>query len=182
MKNKLTTNSILQNIVLFLAAIWLVFIADLFLPLEVFGLKPRSIGGLPGIFAMPFLHGGFGHIISNSVPLLVLLSLLAGTRKNGLGIVISISVLGGILLWLFGRGANHIGASLLVFGLAAYLIVHGIRSKSPLNILLSIGVAFVYGTTLLTGVLPTQPGVSWDGHLFGAIAGGLVAWFYPQVK
>jgi len=178
----LNTNNILQNIVLFLALIWLVFIVDLFLPLEIFGLKPRSLGGLPCIIAMPFLHGGLGHIVSNSVPLLVLLSLLAGTRKNALGIIISISVFGGVLLWLFGRGANHIGASLLVFGLAAYLIVHGIRTKSIPNILLSIGVAFVYGTTLLTGVLPTQPGVSWDGHLFGAIAGGLVAWFYPQVK
>ncbi len=178
----LNTNNVLQNIVLFLALIWLVFIVDLFLPLEIFGLKPRSLGGLPGIIAMPFLHGGLGHIVSNSVPLLVLLSLLAGTRKNALGIIISISVFGGVLLWLFGRGANHIGASLLVFGLAAYLIVHGIRTKSIPNILLSIGVAFVYGTTLLTGVLPTQPGVSWDGHLFGAIAGGLVAWFYPQVK
>ena len=84
MNNKLTANSILQNIILFLAIIWLVFIVDLFLPLEVFGLQPRSFRGLPGIIAMPFLHGGFGHIISNSVPLLVLLSLLAGTRKTPL--------------------------------------------------------------------------------------------------
>jgi len=159
MTNKLTTNSILQNIILFLAVIWLVFIIDFFLPLEIFGLKPRSLSGLPGILAMPFLHGNFGHIISNSVPLIVLLSLLAGTRKNSLGIITSISVLGG---------------SLLVFGLAAYLIVHGIRTKSLPRILLSVGVAFVYGTTLFSGVLPNQAGISWDGHLFGAIAGGLV--------
>jgi len=102
--------------------------------------------------------------------------------KNSLGIIISISVLGGILLWLFGQTANHIGASLLVFGLAAYLIVHGIRTKSMPRVLLSVGVAVIYGTTLFKGVLPTQTGVSWDGHLFGAIAGGLVAWFYPNTR
>ena len=181
--NTYTPTTILQNIILFVAAIWAIFLVDQLLPLsQMLGLRPRSLGGIPGIVAMPFLHGGWRHIISNTVPLVVLLTLLAGTRKNSLGIIVSISLLGGVLLWLLGRGANHIGASLLVFGLAAYLIVHGIKTKSFVNILLSLLVAFIYGTTLLTGVSPMQKGVSWDGHLFGAVAGGLVAWFYPHNK
>ncbi|MGB5599836.1 MAG: rhomboid family intramembrane serine protease, partial [Thiothrix litoralis] len=88
-----------------------------------------------------------------------------------------VTVLGGLLLWLFGRGHSlHIGASGLVFGLAVFLIVSGILEKRTVPLLVSIFVAFTYGTTLLAGILPWQQGVSWDGHLFGGIAGGLVAW------
>jgi membrane associated rhomboid family serine protease len=86
-------------------------------------------------------------------------------------------VLGGVLLWLFGRGhALHIGASGLVFGLAVFLIVSGLREQRIIPLFISVLVAFVYGGTLLGGILPWQSGVSWDGHLLGGIAGALVAW------
>jgi membrane associated rhomboid family serine protease len=172
----------LLSFIVFILLIWLVFILDLFLPLEAYGLIPRHSEGLIGIVAMPFLHGDVGHIISNTVPLFVLLTLLAGSKANSPLIVICIIVLSGILLWLFGRdSAIHIGASGLVFGLASFLIASGILEKRLIPLLISIGVGFFYGSTLLAGVLPGQKGISWDGHLMGAIAGVVVAWVLLKI-
>ena len=159
----------------FLATIWVVFALDRFLPLEVFGLVPRTVGGLVGIVAMPFLHGDFAHLMANSVPLAVTLLLLAGSRANSGAIVLLIALLGGAGLWLFGRQALHIGASGLVFGLIAFHIFAGIFERRLQSVIISCVVGLMYASTLLQGVLPLQRGVSWDGHLFGALAGALVA-------
>lgn len=173
----------LPAVILFLLAIWGVFVLDRFLPLEQYGLIPRDWGGLVGVVTMPFLHANFPHLLNNSVPLAVLLTLLAGSRADSRLAVILVAVAGGLLLWLFGRGHSlHIGASGLVFGLAVFLIVSGILEKRTLPLLVSVFVAFTYGTTLLGGILPWQPGVSWDGHLFGGIAGALVAWLLVRKK
>jgi membrane associated rhomboid family serine protease len=126
---------------------------------------------------MPFLHANLQHILSNTVPLLVLLTLLAGSKARSWEIVSEVIVLGGLLLWLFGRHANHIGVSGLIFGLVAFLIVSGVLERRILPLFVSVVVAFLYGGTLLSGVLPRVGShVSWDGHLFGAVAGGLVAY------
>ena len=162
-------------ILLFLGTIWVVFLFDRFLPLERFGLVPRTLDGLTGVVTMPFLHGNLQHLIGNSIPLTVTLLLLAGSRANSLAIVVLITVLGGAGLWVFGRTALHIGASGLVFGLIAFHIFAGIFERRPTSIVISIVVGLMYATTLLQGVLPMQRGVSWDGHLFGALAGVLVA-------
>lgn len=167
----------LPAVIIFIATIWLVFVFDRFLPLERFGLIPRDVGGLVGIATMPFLHADFGHLSNNTVPLVILLALLAGSRADSRLAVILVAVLGGALLWLFGRDALHIGASGLVFGLAVFLIVSGMLERRTIPLLVSIFVMFMYGSTLLAGVLPWQQGVSWDGHLFGGIAGALVAWW-----
>lgn len=164
-------------IAVFVALIWLVYLADRFLPLESFGLIPRSFKGLAGIVTLPFLHADWTHIMSNSVPLVVLLLLLAGSRANSIDIVVLISLLAGIGLWIFGRTAIHIGASVLVFGLVGFLVCAGFFEKRLLSALIAIGVAVVYGSTLMYGVLPTQSGVSWEGHLIGAISGGLIAYY-----
>jgi len=167
----------LPAVALFLLAIWGVFLLDLILPLERFGLVPRDFGGLLGVVTMPFLHADFSHLLNNSVPLAVLLTLLAGSRADSRLVVVAVTVLGGVLLWLFGRGhALHIGSSGLVFGLAVFLIVSGLREQRIMPLFISVLVAFVYGGTLLGGILPWQSGVSWDGHLLGGIAGALVAW------
>lgn len=165
----------LTGIAVFLAAIWIVFVLDRFLPLEEFGLVPREPRGLIGIIAMPFLHGDFRHLLGNSIPLAVTLLLLAGSRANSNAIVALIVVLGGIGLWLFGRTALHIGASGLVFGLIAFHIFAGFFERRLQSIIIALVVGLLYASTLLQGVLPLQQGVSWDGHLFGAIAGTLVA-------
>jgi membrane associated rhomboid family serine protease len=164
-------------IALFVGFIWLVFFVDRLLPLENFGLIPRSLKGLAGIVTLPFLHADWAHITSNSVPLIVLLLLLAGSRANSIDIVFLISLLAGVGLWIFGREAIHIGASVLVFGLVGFLVCAGFFEQRLLSALIAIGVAIVYGSTLFYGVLPTQSGVSWEGHLIGAISGGLIAYY-----
>lgn len=166
----------LPAVLIFVGLIWLVFLLDRFLPLEQFGLIPRNGSHIVGIVTMPFLHGSWQHIISNTVPLLVLLTLLAGSRANSRTIVLIIIGLGGLLLWLFGRGASiHIGASGLVFGLAVFLILSGLLERRVVPLLIAVFVMFMYGSSLISGILPWQPGVSWDGHLFGGIAGAIAA-------
>lgn len=169
----------LKSIIIFIGIIWAVFLLDRFLPLEKFGLIPRDLDGVFGIIAMTFLHGDLAHIMGNTVPLVVMLLLLAGSRANNIVIVVSIVAIGGLLLWLFGRGNTlHIGASLLVFGLAVFLIVSGILEKRVVPILISVFVAIAYGGILISGIAPWQQGVSWDGHLFGGIGGAIAAWLF----
>ncbi|PID49109.1 MAG: rhomboid family intramembrane serine protease [Proteobacteria bacterium] len=169
----------------FVALIWLVFLSDLVLPgsFDHYGLVPRDMGGLVGIFTMPFLHGNFGHLLSNTVPLLVLLTLLAGSRADSIKVVLVIVILGGLLLWLMGRGASlHIGASGLVFGLAAFLVVSGLLERRPLPLFIAVLVVLLYGSTLVSGLMPWQRGVSWEGHLFGVMAGIAAAWWLARDK
>jgi membrane associated rhomboid family serine protease len=168
----------LYGVLAFVSLIWCVFIVGHVLPfrLESFGITPRTIRGLAGIPAAPFLHENLAHLISNTVPLTVLLILLAGSKPRSWAIVISIVLLGGALLWMFGRTANHIGASGLIFGLIAYLLVSGFREMRFVPMVIAIIVGFFYGGTLASGVLPSWGShISWEGHLFGAIAGVVIA-------
>lgn len=160
-----------KGIALFLASICLVFVADRLLPLEQFGLVPRTAGGLSGILTMPFLHADLSHLFSNLVPLTVLLILLTGSQAHSARVVLLTALGSGALLWAFGRTALHIGASGLVFGLCAFLIAAGALERRPASIAVATLVVLLYGSTLLSGVLPTQSGVSWDGHALGAVAG-----------
>jgi len=143
--------------------------------LEQYGLVPRSVRGIVGIVAMPFLHGDLSHIVSNTIPLVVTLLLLAGSRANSGAIVMLITLLAGAGLWVFGREAIHIGASGLVFGLIAFHIFSGIFERRFKSIVIAFLVGGLYAGTLMNGVLPFQKGVSWEGHLIGAIAGAIVA-------
>ncbi|MCK5918648.1 MAG: rhomboid family intramembrane serine protease [Cocleimonas sp.] len=171
------------SIALFIAAIWLIFLLDRFLPLEKFGLIPRDGEGLFGIIAMTFLHADFQHIMGNTVPLIVLLALLSGSQADSRKIVAFIIVLGGGLLWIFGRSNSiHIGASLLVFGLATFLVVSGLLEKRIIPLMISIFVAIMYGSTLISGILPLKSGVSWEGHLMGGIAGAVTAWLLVRLR
>ena len=167
------------SILIFLAIIWGVYIADLLIPIEFtrFGLVPRTLSGLVGIGTMTLLHGGFNHVLSNTIPLVMLLGLLAGSRLRFWSVVFEITIAGGFMLWLMGRPSIHVGASLLIFGLISYLIVMGILERKIVSMLVAVLVFFFFGSSLFFGVLPIgNKGVSWEGHLFGAIAGGLVAY------
>ena len=139
------------------------------------GLLPRSISGLDGILFMPVLHGSLGHAAANTVPLAILGGLLAVTARRAVFMAsVIIVVLGGTGVWLFGKTAIHVGASGLIFGWFGYLLARGLVEKRPLPLLVSVGVALVYGT-MIWGVLPGQPGVSWESHLLGAVAGVVAA-------
>lgn len=157
------------------AIIVIVFGLDLFLPLERLGLRPRYLSGLTGIIAMPFLHASLTHLLSNLVPLTVLLFLTRLIRPRPLATVVGIAVLGGLLTWVFARGGNHIGASGLVFGLATFLMASGLHARSLTAVAVAVVTLFLYGATILGGVVPTGGAVSWDGHLAGAVAGIVVA-------
>jgi membrane associated rhomboid family serine protease len=165
----------LAGVGMFIAVIWIVFVFDTFLPLETYGLVPRTMRGLTGIITMPFLHGDFKHLLGNTIPLAVTMMLLAGSRANSGAIVVIITLLTGIGLWVFGRTALHIGASGVVFGLIAFHVCAGIFEKRLQSVVLSVVVGLLYASTILQGIVPFQRGVSWEGHLIGAIAGAFVA-------
>ena len=170
---------------LIVAAMWLVFLVNLVLPIDVnrWGLYPRSVSGILGIPLMPFLHASLGHLVGNTIPMIVLLFLLISSRSDGWLIAGSILLLSGILLWIFGRSAVHIGASGLVFGLSSCLIVVGIRERRLIPVSIAILVVLMYGGTMLTGIIPEwRSEVSWDGHALGLLAGGLVGWCFGKPR
>ncbi|MEA2411754.1 MAG: hypothetical protein QOC77_2315 [Thermoleophilaceae bacterium] len=159
------------------ALMWVVEVIDQISggDLEQYGIKPHEGDGLPGIVTAPFLHAGWGHLIGNTVPFLVLGATIA---LSGLVRVAAttgiVALVGGIGVWVFApSGTDHIGASGLVFGYAAYLIARGLFSRNLLHLGVGVFVVAIYGTTLLFGLAP-RDGISWQGHLFGGI-GGIVA-------
>ncbi|MCA9175834.1 MAG: rhomboid family intramembrane serine protease [Planctomycetales bacterium] len=169
-----------HGVLMFIGLLWVVYIASWLVPsILTYGVRPGTLPGLIGVLTMPFLHAGIGHLLSNTIPLAVLLALLAGSRANSVAIVVSIVLVNGLLLWAFSlqRDANHVGASGLVYGLVSFLILSGFLEWRPLSLLVSVIVLVCFGLSTSTwgGMLPRQ-GISWDGHLFGAIAGGLVAY------
>ena len=167
----------IHGVVVFVGAIWAVYAVSLVYPgLDYYGVIPRTPRGLVGIAAMPFLHANLHHLVSNTIPLFVLLILLAGSRAESWEVVVIISCLGGFLLWIFGRPAVHIGASGLIAGLIAFLILAGFLELRIVPLLIALLVGFLYGGSLVLGILPRLGSeVSWDGHLCGAVAGGIVA-------
>jgi len=165
---------------------WIVEILDLlpFFELDRFGIRPRSASGLLGIITGPFLHGGFRHLMVNSLPFIVLggTVLLSGVRVFW-GVTIFVTVLGGLGVWLFaGAFTNHIGVSGVIFGYLGFILARGAFEKSFRSILIASVILIGYGGLLL-GVLPIRTGVSWQGHLFGFLAGvGAARLVYRNVK
>ena len=143
--------------------------------LDSAGIHPRDPEGLTGIVASPFLHAGFGHLIGNTIPFLVLGAAIAvGGLMRTLLVTAIVATVGGLGTWLTAPSNTVvIGASGLVFGYATYLVARGAYSRLPLHVIGGLVVLVIYGSTLLVGLVPT-PGVSWQGHLFGAV-GGVVA-------
>ena len=133
-------------------------------------------GVVRGILLSPLLHADFGHLWANSVPLLILGGLLAlWGAPRFVGSTLVVVVVGGLLVWLFGRPAYHIGASGLVFGYFGCLVALGWYRKSILSIGVAALVTLVYGVSMVAGALPQGGFISWEGHLFGMIAGALAA-------
>lgn len=165
---------ILRFILLLYALLLLSFV----MPITRYGIIPRTAIGLIGIFTAPLLHGGLQHLLSNTVPLLILLFVLLNFYPNkALKTIALIVIAGGSMVWIFGRTANHIGASGLIYGLAAFIISNGFFEKKIIPILISLLIIILYGG-LIWGVLPffNSPRISWEGHLFGAISGVLIAY------
>jgi len=142
------------------------------------GVLPRTWQGLPGIVTFPLIHADWGHLASNSLPLLVLgTAILYFYRPVALRVIGLIYVMPGILVFVAARQNFHIGASGLVYGFAALLLVSGIIRKERSLMALSLLVVFLYGG-LIWGLLPLREGVSWEGHLFGALSGIICAFLF----
>src|SRR5699024_7752917 len=166
-----------------LVTMWVIEFADMILPgrFESLGIRAWDLTHLPGVALAPLLHSTWGHLVSNSAPFLVLGCLVAaeGSRRFW-GVTLLATVIGGIGPWLLAvPGTVTVGASGLVSGYFAYLMIRvftaGSMGHRVLYALIAIAVFTVYGGSMLVGVLPVHVGVSWQGHLFGAIGGATAA-------
>ena len=158
---------------------WAVEVIDL-LPstdLDRWGVRPRTLRGLFGVVLAPFLHSGFGHLFANTIPFLVLGAVIAvGSVGRFVQVSVIVGLTSGLGTWLFAApGTVHIGASGLVFGYLTYLVARGFFAGRILWIIGGVVVLLFYGG-ILWGLLP-RPGVSWTGHVFGAVGGVLAAWY-----
>ena len=161
---------------------WIVFAIEQWnhLSLVEFGIYPRSIEGLKGILFSAFIHGDLEHILGNTLPLLIL-SAFTFYFYPGVGwkSFLLIWLLGGFWTWLMGRPSYHIGASGLIYGLAAFLFFSGWFSKNYRLLAISLLVVFLYGS-MFWGLFPIQPQQSWEAHLSGALAGVLAAFYFKN--
>jgi membrane associated rhomboid family serine protease len=177
----LLISSLLYGLILVML-VGIVFFIDREFDLNLYrlGVYPRTLSGMKGIIFYPFIHGSLEHLFNNAVPLFVLTACLfyfyrpIAYQTFGL-----IYILSGIWLWISARDSYHIGASGLLYGLAAFLFFSGIIRKEKKVIALSLMVAFLYGG-MVWGILPIQERVSWEGHLWGSVAGAVLAWFFRK--
>ena len=167
----------------FVLLLWIVTLLDWGLGLELtrFGVRPRSFSGLPGVLVAPLLHGDFSHLISNSLPLLVLgTGMLYLYPQSSLKVIPAVYLGPGFAVWLFGRPSLHIGASGLIYGLAIYILISGIIRRDTRAVSASMLVFFLYGT-LLWGLLPGHSNISWETHLIAALIGLALAVLFRRL-
>jgi membrane associated rhomboid family serine protease len=161
-----------------LAVMWAVEVVDIPLDgdLDRFGIRPRRVDGLDGIVFGPFLHRSFGHLFANTIPFLVLGGAIAlGSARRWVTVSAIVALISGLGAWLFSAaGTVTVGASGLVFGYLTYLVTRGIFARKVSYLLGGLLALAVYGG-VLWGLVP-RPGISWSGHLFGALGGILAAW------
>lgn len=164
----------------FVALLWLVYIIESTTDTSFYylGVYPRTLKGLVGIFLMPIIHSGFKHLIGNTIPLIVMgTGILYFYRSLGYKVFIIIWVISGLCVWIGGRESYHIGASGIVYGLASFLFFSGLIRRDVRLAALSLVIVFLYGG-MIWGVLPIWPAISWEGHLFGGVAGVVCAFLY----
>jgi membrane associated rhomboid family serine protease len=162
----------------FTALLYLIELIDAVLPadLDRHGIVPRSLSGLDGLAWAPLLHHGWGHLLANTLPVLIFGFLaMAGGLGQWIAVTLTIWLVSGLGVWLTGADGVTVGASGLALGWLVFLLVRGIFTRSLAQIGVAVLLFLYWGGTLL-GVLPGDPGVSWQGHLFGAGAGVLAAW------
>lgn len=170
---------------LFLVLIWLIKFAEFVFGIEfVFlGVYPLKWDGLIGIITSPLIHADWSHLMANSVSVFLLMSFLFYFYKElAFRSFILIYLLSGIWLWFAGRDSYHIGASGIIYGMAAFLFVSGLIRKNPRLMALTLVITFIYGS-MIWGIFPDffpKKNISWEGHLMGLVAGILVAVFYRK--
>ena len=167
----------------FIAVLWIIKGVEMAYDLDLgfLGIYPKHIEGSIGIITAPMVHGDLDHLTSNSVPLLILATaVLYSYREIAWKVFILVYFLTGFWVWVSAREVHHIGASGIVYGLAAFLLFSGILRKDRASIAWALVVVFLYGG-MVWGILPLDNGVSWESHLFGGLAGTLCAFYYRKV-
>lgn len=167
----------------FIALMWIVQLFSIVTGIDLsgFGIYPKHAFGLIGIICSPFIHGDWQHLLSNTVPFLVLGSLMIfNYRKVAFFSFVFIWLAGGLLLWLTGRENYHIGASGIIYGMAFFLFFSGVFRKNIQSIALSLFVVFLYGS-IVWGIFPLDIKISWEGHAMGALCGLLTALYFRKV-
>lgn len=150
--------------------------------LGVFGILPRQLTGLIGILTAPLLHGNIWHLTSNTMPMLVLGTILyLFYDRVANPVFLSCYFITNALVWLFARSSYHIGASGLIYGLASFMVFMGFFRQDIRSIVISIAVILFYGG-LIYGILPTGTRVSWESHLIGAVVGLVCAIFASRFR
>jgi membrane associated rhomboid family serine protease len=166
-------------------AMWTAFVANTVLggALLQFGIIPRTASGLTGILVAPFLHASLNHLIANTIPFLIFGWLvMLRDRKHFLPVTLLAMLGSGLVAWALGApGSVHVGASGVIFGYLGFLLLSGWYTRSFASIVISVGVAVLWGGTVMQ-VLPGTPGISWQGHLGGFIGGVLAARRFKVVR
>ncbi len=165
------------------ALMWAVEVVDVIADhqLDRYGIEAREAEGLDGIVTAPFLHVGFGHLLSNTIPFVVMGLVIAveGARRL-VGVFAIVALVSGFSTWLVApEGTIHVGASGVVFGFSTYLIARGWFNRRPGQVAIGLVVVVLWGGVLLAGLQPRE-GISWQGHLFGAIGGVVAARFLTR--
>ena len=180
LKNNIT--SVLFLPVIFLTIIWLIKIIEYGFEISFanFGVLPKKANGIKGIFFSPFIHKDFNHLINNSYPILVLMSIINFFyKKIANEIFIWLYFISGFLLWIIGRPYFHIGASGFIYALATFVFVSGLIRNNPQLSAISMIIIFIYGS-MIWGVFPLKENISWEGHLCGLISGVLIAIYFKN--
>lgn len=147
-----------------------------------YGILPRYLSGLKGIITSPFIHGSYGHLANNSIPFLVGATLIVYFyQRVAFSIIAVIWILTGALVWIFAKPALHIGASGVVYGMISFIFWAGVFNRDRQSIVLSLVILFMY-SGMFYGVLPNQPGVSWESHLLGGLVGIVTAYIFKIPK
>lgn len=167
-----------------IATLWIIELFDWLVlrgALDGWGIQPRTLGGLQAIVVAPWLHAGFGHLLANTIPLMVLgWFVMLRSTQDFLIVMLASLLASGLGIWIFGGDSTiHLGVSGVVFGLFGYLLARGYYERSMVAIGMAVAAFFIYGG-MVWGMLPLQNGVSWQGHLFGFVGGAVVA--YLQVR
>lgn len=168
---------------LLVVILWLIklFEGEYNLDFSPWGIHPHEVKGLRGILFSPLIHASFEHLAANTLPLFILtFSLFFFYRKSSYPIFVFIYLLSGCFVWLFGREALHIGASGIIYGLAAFLFLSGILSRNVRLLTISLIVAMVYGY-MFWGIFPVKPEISWESHLWGGVSGFGLALLYHKL-
>ncbi len=181
-RNHLRSALLVPVVVVFLIAFLHFLRVILLVPAQLFSVLPRDIHYLTGILTSPFVHGGIGHLLSNLLPLFAGLGvIMLFYRRVAIKSILSIYILTGVFVWLFAREVYHIGASGVVYGLISFIFWSGIFRRSLKSIMLALVVMILY-SGMLIGVFPVREGVSWESHLFGVVAGVIIAFLMRKDK